>query len=234
MSLENPLATNRACVTGTDTVLKGAVDAKVRRLVYAASSSAYGDQPTSSKRETDLPQPLSPYAAAKLAGEYYLQAFYHSFGLETVGLRYFNVFGPRQDPDSPYSAVIPIFVTRLLSGKPPVIYGDGLQSRDFTFVANVVKGNLLASEKTGVAGRIINLADGRQTTLLRLIELLNDMLGTQTKIDFQPARIGDVRESLADVSLARKLLDYQPQVNLEEGLKLTIDYYRHLAQASMR
>jgi UDP-glucose 4-epimerase len=234
MSLENPLATNRACVTGTVTVLKGAVDAKVRRLVYAASSSAYGDQPTSSKRETDLPQPLSPYAAAKLAGEYYLQAFYHSFGLETVGLRYFNVFGPRQDPDSPYSAVIPIFVTRLLSGKPPVIYGDGLQSRDFTFVANVVKGNLLASEKTGVAGRIINLADGRQTTLLRLIELLNDMLGTQTKIDFQPARIGDVRESLADVSLARKLLDYQPQVNLEEGLKLTIDYYRHLAQASMR
>lgn len=234
MSLENPLATNRACVTGTVTVLKGAVDAKVRRLVYAASSSAYGDQPTSSKRETDLPQPLSPYAAAKLAGEYYLQAFYHSFGLETVGLRYFNVFGPRQDPDSPYSAVIPIFVTRLLSGKPPVIYGDGLQSRDFTFVTNVVKGNLLASEKKGVAGRIINLADGRQTTLLRLIELLNEMLGTQTKIDFQPARIGDVRESLADISLARKLLDYQPQVNLEEGLKQTIDYYRSLAQVSMR
>lgn len=229
MSLDNPLATNNACVTGTVTVLKAAVDAKVRRVVYAASSSAYGDQPTSSKRETDLPQTLSPYAAAKLAGEYYLQAFYHSFGLETVGLRYFNVFGPRQDPDSPYSAVIPIFVTRLLSGKPPIVYGDGLQSRDFTFVRNVVQGNLLASEKPGVAGKIINMADGRQTTLLRLIELLNDMLGTKTKVDFQPARIGDVRESLADITLARNLLGYHPEVTLEDGLGQTIDYYRQLA-----
>lgn len=233
MSLDNPLATNNACVTGTVTVLKAAVDAKVRRLVYAASSSAYGDQPTSSKRETDLPQTLSPYAAAKLAGEYYLQAFYHSFGLETVGLRYFNVFGPRQDPDSPYSAVIPIFVTRLLSGKPPIVYGDGLQSRDFTFVANVVNGNLLASEKPGVAGRIINMADGRQTTLLRLIELLNEMLGTTTKIDFQPPRVGDVRESLADITLARNLLGYHPEVELEDGLRRTIAYYRKLAEAKI-
>lgn len=233
MSLENPLATNHACVTGTVTVLKAAVDAKVRRLVYAASSSAYGDQPTSSKRETDLPQPLSPYAAAKLAGEYYLQAFYHSFGLETVGLRYFNVFGPRQDPDSPYSAVIPIFVTRLLSGKSPMVYGDGLQSRDFTFVGNVVQGNLLAAEKPEVAGRIINMADGRQTTLLRLIELLSQMLGVSTKIDFQPPRVGDVRESLADISLARRLLGYHPQVGLEEGLSQTIEYYRSLAQAKL-
>ena len=231
MSLENPLATNQACVTGTVTVLKAAVDAKVRRLVYAASSSAYGDQPTSSKRETDLPQCLSPYAAAKLAGEYYLQAFYHSFGLETVGLRYFNVFGPRQDPDSPYSAVIPIFVTRLLTGIPPIVYGDGQQSRDFTFVANVVQGNLLASEVPGVAGKIINLADGRQTTLLRLLELLGEMLGTTTKTDFQPARVGDVRESLADVTLARKLLGYSPGVSLEDGLRQTIDYYRQLAEA---
>jgi UDP-glucose 4-epimerase len=231
MSLENPLATNQACVTGTVTVLKAAVDAKVRRLVYAASSSAYGDQPTSSKRETDLPQPLSPYAAAKLAGEYYLQAFYHSFGLETVGLRYFNVFGPRQDPDSPYSAVIPIFVTRLLSGIPPIVYGDGQQSRDFTFVSNVVQGNLLASQASGVAGKIINLADGRQTTLLRLLELLGQMLGTTTKTDFQPARVGDVRESLADVTLARKLLGYSPGVTLEDGLRQTIDYYRQLAEA---
>jgi UDP-glucose 4-epimerase len=231
MSLENPLATNQACVTGTVTVLKAAVDAKVRRLVYAASSSAYGDQPTSSKRETDLPQPLSPYAAAKLAGEYYLQAFYHSFGLETVGLRYFNVFGPRQDPDSPYSAVIPIFVTRLLSGIPPIVYGDGQQSRDFTFVSNVVQGNLLASQASGVAGKIINLADGRQTTLLRLLELLGQMLGTTTKTDFQPARVGDVRESLADVTMARKLLGYSPGVTLEDGLRQTIDYYRQLAEA---
>jgi UDP-glucose 4-epimerase len=229
LSIENPLATHHACVTGTVTVLKAAVDAKVKRVVYAASSSAYGDQPTSSKRETDLPAPLSPYATAKLAGEYYLQAFYHSFGLETVGLRYFNVFGPRQDPDSPYSAVIPIFVTRLLSGKPPVVYGDGLQSRDFTFVRNVVEGNLLAAEKPGVAGKIINMADGRQTTVLRLIELLSQMLGTTTKTDFQPARVGDVRESLADISLARKLLGYDPKVHLEEGLRETIDYYKQLA-----
>lgn len=233
MSLENPIATNQACVTGTVTVLKAAVDAKVRRLVYAASSSAYGDQPTSSKRETDLPQPLSPYAAAKLAGEYYLQAFYHSFGLETVGLRYFNVFGPRQDPDSPYSAVIPIFVTRLLSGIPPIVYGDGQQSRDFTFVSNVVQGNLLASQASGVAGKIINLADGRQTTLLRLLELLGQMLGTTTKTDFQPARVGDVRESLADVTMARKLLGYSPGVTLEDGLRQTIDYYRQLAEAKL-
>ena len=226
MSLEKPLATNHACVTGTVNVLNQAVKAGVRRVVYAASSSAYGDRPYSAKREVDLPQVLSPYAAAKLAGELYCQAFYHSFGLETVGLRYFNVFGPRQDPASPYSAVIPLFVTAILSGKAPIIFGDGSQSRDFTFVENVVHGNLLAAEAPQAAGQIINMADGRQTTLLRLLELLSGMLGIEVKPNFQPPRVGDVRESLADISLARKLLHYEPAVTLEEGLRRTIAFYR--------
>lgn len=229
LSLERPLDTNHACVTGTLTVLNEAVKANVKRLVYAASSSAYGDQPTSSKRETDLPLPLSPYAVAKLAGEYYCQAFYHSFGLETVGIRYFNVYGPRQDPNSPYSAVIPLFVSRILSGKPAIVYGDGHQSRDFTFVANVVHGNLLAAERPNIGGRVINVADGRQTSLLQLLDYLGELLGTKPNIDFQPARIGDVRESLADISLARNLLGYEPKVGLEEGLKRTIEYYKGIA-----
>jgi UDP-glucose 4-epimerase len=233
MSIEKPLATNHACVTGTVNVLNQAVKAGVRRVVYAASSSAYGDRPFSAKREVDLPQVLSPYAAAKLAGELYCQAFYHSFGLETVGLRYFNVFGPRQDPASPYSAVIPLFVTAIISGKRPIIYGDGGQSRDFTFVENVVSGNLLAGDAPKAAGTIINMADGRHTTLLRLLELLGQMLNCEIKPDFQPARIGDVRESLADISLARQLLGYEPVFSLEDGLSRTIDYYRAQAEAKL-
>ena len=230
MSLEKPLATHHACVTGTVNVLHQAVRAGVTRVVYAASSSAYGDRPYSAKRETDLPQVLSPYAAAKLAGELYLEAFYHSFGLETVGLRYFNVFGPHQDPASPYSAVIPLFVTKLLGGQRPIVYGDGGQSRDFTFVGNVVQGNLLAGEAKGVAGRIINLADGRRTTLLQLLELLAKLLGVPANPNFQPPRVGDVRESLADISLARQLLGYEPATSLEEGLAQTVDYYRSLVK----
>ncbi len=233
MSIEKPLATNHACVTGTVNVLNQAVKAGVRRVVYAASSSAYGDRPFSAKREIDLPQVLSPYAAAKLAGELYCQAFYHSFGLETVGLRYFNVFGPRQDPASPYSAVIPLFVTALISGKRPIVYGDGGQSRDFTFVENVVSGNLLAGTAPKAAGQIINMADGRHTTLLRLLELLGSMLGCEVNPDFQPARVGDVRESLADISLARQWLGYEPLFSLEEGLAKTIDYYRAQAEAKL-
>ncbi|MEI8212446.1 MAG: SDR family oxidoreductase [Planctomycetota bacterium] len=228
MSLERPLDTNRACVTGTLNMLHQSVQAKVKRFVYAASSSAYGDTPTSSKRETDLPQTLSPYAVAKLAGEYYCQAYFHSFGLETVCLRYFNVFGPRQDPNSPYSAVIPMFVSKILSGGAPSIFGDGLQSRDFTFVANIVHGNLLASERPNIGGRVINIADGGQTTLLQLLELLGGLLGKKVEPTFLPPRVGDVRESLADITLARKLLGYEPQVGLEEGLKRTIEYYRQL------
>jgi UDP-glucose 4-epimerase len=228
LSLERPLDTHSACATGTLNVLNESVKAKVRKFVYAASSSAYGDQPTSSKRESDLPMPLSPYAVAKLCGEFYCQSYFHSFGLETVGLRYFNVFGPRQDPDSPYSAVIPIFVSRILSGQSAIVYGDGLQSRDFTFVSNVVHGNLLAAERPNIGGRVFNLADGRQTTLNQLLKLLGQMLGIAPKVDYQPARVGDVRESLADISLARRLLGYEPKFNLEEGLKQTIEYYRML------
>jgi UDP-glucose 4-epimerase len=233
MSLDRPLATNHSCVTGTVNVLHQAVKAGVRRVVYAASSSAYGNRPFTAKRETDLPQVLSPYAAAKLAGELYCQAFYHSFGLETVGLRYFNVFGPRQDPASPYSAVIPLFVTAILSGKRPIIYGDGGQSRDFIFVQNVVRGNLLAAEAEGAAGEVFNMAEGRQTSLLQLLELLSKLLGQGIEPDFQPPRVGDVRESLADIYRARTVLGYEPVTNLEQGLTQTIDYYRELAEAKI-
>jgi len=172
--------------------------------------------------------PLSPYAVAKLAGEYYCQAYYHSFGLETVGIRYFNVFGPRQDPYSPYSAVIPLFVSRILNRQRPIIFGDGMQSRDFTYVANVVHGNLLAAERPNIGGRTINVADGGQTSLLQLLKVLGELLGRSIEPEFKPARIGDVRDSLADISLARKLLGYEPQIRLEEGIKRTIAYYRSL------
>jgi UDP-glucose 4-epimerase len=210
------------------TVLDAARRAGVRRVVYAASSAAYGDQPTSSKRETDLPNPLSPYAAAKLAGELYCHAFWSSYGFETVAIRYFNVFGPRQDPHSQYSAVIPLFITAMLAGKRPVIYGDGRQSRDFSFVANVVHANLLAADAANVAGRTINAADGRSIDLLTLLDMLNRLLGTNVQPQFAPARVGDVRESQADITLARTLLAYEPQVDFEEGLRRSIAYYRTL------
>ncbi len=225
-SVERPLDTNAACVTGTLTILDQARRAGVRRVVYAASSSAYGDQPFSSKREVDLPSPLSPYAVAKLAGEYYCQAFYQTYGLETVAIRYFNVFGPRQDPKSPYSAVIPLFITALLAGEPPVIFGDGQQSRDFTYIANVVHGNLLAAESTEAVGRTVNVANGRSTSLLSLIDQLNMLLGTRVAPVFQPPRPGDVKHSLADITLAQQLLGYEPPIPFEEGLAKSIEYYR--------
>jgi len=228
-SVERPLDTNAACVTGTLTLLDAARRAGVRRVVYAASSSAYGDQPTSSKRETDLPAPISPYGAAKLAAEHYCRAFTATYGLETVAIRYFNVFGPRQDPDSPYSAVIPLFITAMLAGRQPTIFGDGLQSRDFTFVANVVHANLLAAQASGVAGRMFNVANGRSTNLLELIAVLNHLLGTDVKPVHADPRPGDVRESLADITQARKMLGYEPQVGFQEGLRRSIDYYRQLA-----
>ncbi|MEQ8789429.1 MAG: SDR family oxidoreductase [Pirellulaceae bacterium] len=232
LSVDAPLATNAACVTGTLTLLDEARKAGVRRVVYAASSSAYGDQPYASKRECDPPAPLSPYAAAKLAAEHYCQAFYRTYGLETVCLRYFNVFGPRQDPGSPYSAVIPLFIMSLLKGDRPTIYGDGEQTRDFTFVANVVQGNLLAAEADDVAGRTMNLANGRSLSLLDLLRSLNHLLGTDVQPIFKPARAGDVRDSLADITLARKYLAYEPQVGFDEGLRRSIDYYRSLASGS--
>lgn len=233
-SVEHPLDTNAACVTGTLNVLDQSRRAGVRRVVYAASSSAYGDQPYSAKREVDLPSPLSPYAVAKLAGEQYCHAFFHTYGLETVCIRYFNVFGPRQDPDSPYSAVIPLFITALLNGKSPIIYGDGQQSRDFTYVANVVHGNLLASTAPGVAGKTINVANGQSTSLLSLLELLQEYLGTRITPDFRPARAGDVRNSLADITMAQSLLGYEPPVAFDEGLRRSIDYYRSLVAKGIR
>lgn len=228
LSVERPLETHAQCGTVTVVLLDQARRAGVRRVVYAASSAAYGDQPTLAKRESDPVRPLSPYAAAKLCGELYCQAFYHSYGLETVGLRYFNVFGPRQDPDSPYSAVIPRFIRAMLLGQRPTIYGDGGQTRDFTYVANVVHGNLLAAEAEGVAGRVFNIADGRSTSLLRLMELLNQFLETRVEPQFEPARIGDVRHSMADVTLAAQQLGYEPPVSFEEGLRRSIDYYRRV------
>ncbi len=228
-SVERPLDSHSACATGTLTVLNAARQAGVRRVVYAASSAAYGNQPNPAKRETDLPAPLSPYAAAKLAGEMYCQAFWETYGLETVAIRYFNVFGPRQDPHSQYSAVIPLFITAMLNGRQPIIYGDGLQSRDFSYVANVVHANLLAADAPNVAGRTINAADGRSINLLKLLEVLNKLLKLDVKPRFEPPRLGDVRESLADISLARELLKYEPQVDFETGLCRSVDYYRQIA-----
>lgn len=230
-SVERPLDTHAACATGTLVLLDAARKAKVRRLVYAGSSSAYGDQPNPAKRETDLPAPISPYGVAKLAGEQYCQAFAAMKSLETVSLRYFNVFGPRQDPNSEYSAVIPKFITAILNAQQPVIYGDGKQSRDFTFVANVVQGNLRAAEAKGVSGRVFNVATGGQVSLLDLVELLNKQLGTNVKARHEPPRTGDIRESLADITQARKHLGYEPQVDFEEGLRRSIDYYRSLVAA---
>lgn len=229
-SVEAPLDTNAACVTGTLTLLDAARRAGVRRLVYAASSSLYGDKPTSSKRETDLPDPISPYGAAKLAAEYYCHAFTATYGFETVALRYFNVFGPRQDPGSPYSAVIPLFITAILENRQPVIFGNGLQSRDFTYIANVVHGNLLAADAGGVAGRSFNVAAGRSVTLLEMLAMLNKYLGTDVEPEFADPRPGDILESLADISAARAAMNYEPQIGFEEGISRSIDYYRSLKE----
>jgi UDP-glucose 4-epimerase len=228
-SVERPLDTNAACVTGTVNLLDAARQSGVRRVVFAASSSAYGDQVTPSKREDLMPAPLSPYAAAKLAGEFYCQAFTATYGLETVSLRYFNVFGPRQDPQSQYAAVIPKFITEMLSGRRPTIFGDGKQSRDFTYIDNVVHGNLLAAKAPGAVGRTINVACGQSYDLLELVAGINRALGTNIEPVFEPPRVGDVRDSLADISLARELLRYEPTVSFDEGLARTIDYYRQFA-----
>lgn len=227
-SVEKPLDTNAACVTGTVEVLDAARHAGVRRVVYAGSSSVYGNQPSMLKRESDLPALLSPYAAAKLAGEHYCQAFTATYGLETVVIRYFNVFGPRQDPESEYSAVIPLFVTAMLAGRRPTIFGDGHQSRDFTFIDNVVQGNLAAAEVEDAVGRVFNVACGQQFSLLDLIATINRVLGTSIKPEFAEPRAGDVRESLADISAARQVLGYSPAVDFDAGLRRSIEYYRSL------
>jgi len=224
-SVEKPLDTHAACVTGTLLLIDAARKASVRRIVYAASSSAYGNQPASSKRETDLPLPISPYGTAKLAAEYYLSAFAAMGEIETVALRYFNVFGPRQDPQGEYSAVIPRFITAMLAGQQPTVYGDGGQSRDFTFIANVVNGNLLAADAPDASGRVINLAAGHKVSLLELIAELNELLGLKIVPRHEPPRVGDVRESMADITLARQILGYAPEIDFTTGLKRSIDYY---------
>ena len=232
LSIERPHDVHAACASGTLNVLDHARQAGVRRVVYAASSSLYGNQPHATNRETDVPGPMSPYAVAKLAGEYYCHAYYHSFGLETVCLRYFNVFGPRQDPDSTYSAVIPLFITRLLSGQRPIVFGDGQQSRDFTFVDNVVHGNLLAAEAVGAAGRSFNLANGRSTSLLQLLGALRRLLNVKLEPIHEPARVGEVRHSMADISQATLHLGYEPLIDFETGLARSIDYYRSVLAVS--
>lgn len=228
-SVDAPLESHAACATGTLVMLDAARRAGARRFVYAASSSCYGDQPTASKRESDLPGPLSPYAAAKLAGEMYCLAFHRSYGLETVALRYFNVFGPRQDPQGAYAAVIPRFIAALLAGEPLTLYGDGGQSRDFTYVENVVRGNLLAAESPRAAGRVLNMANGRSYSLLDLIAALERLTGRSAVVRREPPRVGDVRDSLADITLARELLGYEPSVDFAEGLRRSLEWYRDQA-----
>ena len=229
-SVKSPLDTNDVNVTGTVNVLDRARRGGVRRVVYAGSSSAYGDQPYVSKRETDPAAPLSPYAASKLAGESYCLAFCNTYEIEAVVIRYFNVFGPRQDPTSEYSAVIPIFVSKMLKGEQPTIFGDGLQSRDFTYVDNVVAGNLAAADAQGASGRVLNVACGQQFSLLELIAAINNVLGTKIEPVFAESRIGDVRESLADITCAREILGYEPAIDFEAGLRQSIDYYASLSR----
>lgn len=221
-SVEAPLASHEICATGTLLVLDAARKAKVRRLVYAASSSAYGDQPGDVRRETDALVPLSPYAAAKLAGEHYCQCFTTVYGLETVRLRFFNVFGPRQDAKSPYSGVISLFAAAMSQGKAPTIYGDGRQTRDFVFVDDVVQALVKASQAPAGAGNVYNIGRGESVTIVQLVEHLNHLLGGSLRAIHAESRAGDVRHSLADISLARRDLGYDPVVSFRDGLARTL------------
>ena len=225
-SVEDPALSHRANATATLNLLCAAREAGVRRLIYAGSSSVYGDQGSGPKRETQAPRPLSPYAVAKLTGEHYLRVFAQLYGLETLTLRYFNVFGPRQDASSPYSGVISLFATALLAGRRPLIYGDGLQSRDFTYVDNVVDGNLRALEADGLRGQSVNLATGRRVTLRALLRAVARELGVKAEAEVKEPRAGDIRHSLADITQARRLLGYRPTVDFEDGLRLTLAWYR--------
>jgi nucleoside-diphosphate-sugar epimerase len=226
-SVENPRETHAACVEATFSLLLAAKERGARRVVYAASSSAYGDQPTLPKVETMSPDPLSPYAVAKLVGEYYCQVFTRTYKLETVALRYFNVFGPRQDPSSQYSGVVSRFIASLSGGTHPVIYGDGGQTRDFTYISNAVEANLLAAESARAVGQVVNVANGQQISLNDLLSALKKLTGRDdVEAEYREPRVGDVRHSLADITRARKLLGYSPRVGLEEGLLKTLDWWK--------
>jgi len=233
-SVLDPIGSNRANVDGTVNLLVAARDAKVKRVVYAASSSAYGDTPTLPKHEAMAPDPISPYAVAKLASERYMISFYRCYGLETVSLRYFNIFGPRQDPSSPYSGVLAKFITQMLSGKQPTIFGDGEQSRDFTYIDNAVNANLLACKapENQVAGQVFNVATGRRVTLNETFALLQTLTSYSGPAIHGPERGGDIKHSLADISLAEKHLGYKPTVDFEEGLRRTVEWYRERVPAA--
>jgi UDP-glucose 4-epimerase len=227
-SVLDPIGSNRANIDGTVNILVAARDAKVKRVVYAASSSAYGDTPTLPKHERMTPDPISPYAVAKLASEHYLTSFYRCYGLETVALRYFNIFGPRQDPSSPYSGVLARFITLMLKGEQPAIFGDGEQSRDFTYIDNAVNANLLACKAPAaqVAGKVFNVATGRRVTLNETFQLLQKLTSYAGAPAYSAERGGDIKHSLADISLAEQNLGYKPTVNFEDGLRRTVDWYR--------
>jgi len=233
-SVLDPLESNQANVDGTVNLLIAARDAKVRRVVYAASSSAYGDTPTLPKHEQMPPNPISPYAVAKLASEYYMLSFYRCYGLETVCLRYFNIFGPRQDPTSPYSGVLAKFITQMLRGEQPTIFGDGGQSRDFTYIDNAVDANLLAAKAPGakVAGGVFNVATGTRVDLNETFALLKKLTGYSGNVAYDREREGDVKHSLADISRAQQQLGYQPKINFEEGLRRTVEWYRGESKAA--
>jgi nucleoside-diphosphate-sugar epimerase len=232
-SILDPLTTNEVNVTGTLNVLVAARDANVKRVVYASSSSVYGNSPTLPKHEGMQTHPLSPYAVSKLAGERYCVAFYHVYGLPTVCIRYFNVFGHRQDPTSQYSAVIPKFVAAMLRGESPTIYGDGLQSRDFTHVANVVRANLLACERNEAIGAVMNVACGERYTLLDLHNELKRAIGTSLPPTFAAERAGDVKHSMAAIEVAREKLGYAPIVKWEDGIRRTVEWYRQTMMAAV-
>jgi UDP-glucose 4-epimerase len=225
-SVNDPITSNRSNIDATLNVLVAARDAGVKRLVYAGSSSAYGDQPTLPKREEMPTKPLSPYALQKLVGEQYLAMFTSLYGLDTVTIRYFNVFGPRQDPSSPYSGVISLFISALVDGRQPTIYGDGGQTRDFTYIANVVDGVLRACHAPGIAGEMMNVATGGRISLNELLSTLCGILGVSTKAIYHEARAGDVRDSQADISRAKRLTGYEPTVDLREGLERTLAWYK--------
>lgn len=224
-SIADPMETHACNATGTLNVLLAARQAGIKRLVYASSSSVYGDSPTLPKREDTPTDPLSPYAVSKLAGEHYCRAFYQVYGLETVCLRYFNVFGPRQDPTSQYAAVVPKFVAAMLDGRAPTIYGDGTQSRDFTYVANVVQANLLACRAEGVGGEVFNVACGERSTVLELVAQLERALGKEARPEFAPPRPGEIRHSLADVAKAGERLGYAPAVGFGEGIERVVAFF---------